>query len=98
MVGFNPKINNLHGMIPLARYDHLVISDSNVKVNSNYLSENVWYLKDESAGLVTNLIRGIGGKSPGALFENLHLNSFIIGNVSLSTLPAEGLLSGNRFL
>jgi len=31
---------------------------------------------------VSNLIRGVGGRSIGAVLENLHLNSFIIGSVS----------------
>ncbi len=82
-LGYNPKVNNLYGMMPLAEYDHMVISDSNVVVNSDYLKENVKYFKDENVGVVTNLIKGIGGDSVGALFENLHLNSFVIGNVSL---------------
>jgi ceramide glucosyltransferase len=32
-------------------------------------------------GLVCNLIKGIGGKTIGSIFENLHLNSFILGNI-----------------
>ncbi len=83
MLGFNPKVNNLYGMIPIANHDFMVISDSNVSVNKNYLRSNISYFKNEEVGIVTNLIKGIGGESVGALFENLHLNSFIIGNISL---------------
>ena len=83
VLGFNPKVNNLYGMFPLAENDFMVISDSNVSVDVNYLRENVKYFRDGRVGLVTNLIRGIGGQSLGAIFENLHLNSFVIGNVSL---------------
>ncbi len=82
-LGYNPKVNNLYGMMPLAEHDYMVISDSNVMVRKDYLRENVKYFADQKVGLVTNLIRGIGGESFGALFENLHLNSFVIGNVSL---------------
>ena len=51
-------------------------------VNENYLQEIMRHTADPSVGLVSNLIRGIGGRSLGAVFENLHLNSFIIGSVS----------------
>lgn len=83
MLGYNPKINNLYGMMPAAKHDYMVISDSNVSVNKDYLRENIKYFSDSEVGLVTNLIKGVGGKSLGALFENLHLNSFVIGNISL---------------
>ncbi len=82
MLGYNPKVNNLYGIMPLADYDYMVISDSNVIVREDYLKENVKYFADSRVGVVTNLIKGIGGDRIGALFENLHLNSFIIGNMS----------------
>lgn len=81
-LGYNPKVNNLYGMIPSASHDYMVISDSNVMVDKDYLSANIGYFKNKEVGIVTNLIKGIGGEGTGALFENLHLNSFIIGNVS----------------
>lgn len=82
-LGFNPKVNNLYGMMPAANYDYMVISDSNVLVDRDYLRSNISYFKKKEVGIVTNLIKGIGGESVGALFENLHLNSFVIGNISL---------------
>ncbi len=51
-------------------------------VDKNYLKEIMGHTKDPEVGLVSNLIQGVGGRSFGALFENLHLNSFIIGSVS----------------
>lgn len=93
-LGYNPKVNNLYAMMPLAEYDHMVISDSNVMVREDYLRENVKYFKDPKVGLVTNLIKGVGGESLGALFENLHLNSFIIGNVSLLDFAEREIVVG----
>lgn len=93
-LGFNPKINNLYGMMPLANYDYMVISDSNVIVDRDYLRSNIKYFKDKSVGLVTNLIKGVGGQGSGALFENLHLNSFVIGNVSLLNLARREIVVG----
>lgn len=94
VLGFNPKVNNLYGMLPLADYDLMVISDSNVAVRKDYLRENAKYFADEKVGLVTNLIRGVGGQSIGALFENLHLNSFVIGNVSFLDFAEREIVVG----
>jgi ceramide glucosyltransferase len=79
--GWNPKVNNMLPAYRKARYPYLLISDSNVMVESDYLSKVIQPLKDPEVGLVTNLIRGVGAKSIGSLFENLHLNSFVLGNV-----------------
>lgn len=81
-VGLNPKINNLIPAYRKSRHPYVLISDSNVMVDKNYLREIMQHTKDPGVGLVSNLIQGVGGRSMGALFENLHLNSFIIGSVS----------------
>jgi ceramide glucosyltransferase len=80
--GLNPKVNNLIPAYRKARHPYILISDSNVMVDKNYLREIMRHTKDPEVGLVSNLIRGVGGRSLGALFENLHLNSFIMGSVS----------------
>ena len=88
-VGYNPKVNNLVGMIPHARHEFMVISDSNVRVGPDYLRRNVAYFADDRVGLVSNLIRGAGGRGIAARLECLHLNSFVIGNVCLADLLAD---------
>ncbi|MCX7793836.1 MAG: ceramide glucosyltransferase [Thermodesulfovibrionales bacterium] len=79
--GLNPKINNLIPAYRAAKYDYILISDSNVMVDKNYLREIMKHMEDQEVGLVTNLIRGTGGRSIGSIFENLHLNTFILGSV-----------------
>ncbi len=79
--GWNPKVNNMLPAYRKARYPYLLISDSNVMVEQDYLKKMIQPMKDPQTGLVTNLIRGVGAKTLGSLFENLHLNSFVIGNV-----------------
>jgi ceramide glucosyltransferase len=59
----------------------ILISDSNVMVDPSYLRTIVKPMDDPEVGLVCNLIKGIGGKTLGSVFENLHLNSFILGNM-----------------
>jgi len=81
--GLNPKVNNLIPAYKKSSYQHILISDSNVMVDKNYLRELLRHVQqDPSVGLVSNMIHGIGGRSFGAILENLHLNSFIIGSVS----------------
>jgi ceramide glucosyltransferase len=79
--GLNPKVNNLLGAYRVAKYPLVLISDSNVSVGPDYLQETVSQLIDSNAGLLSNIIVGVGGKTLGAVLENLHLNSFIVGSV-----------------
>jgi ceramide glucosyltransferase len=79
--GLNPKVNNMLPAYGQARYPYILISDSNVMVDRDYLRKNIQLMANPKIGLVTNLIRGVGAKTIGSLFENLHLNSFILGNI-----------------
>jgi ceramide glucosyltransferase len=80
-IGLNPKVSNLYNMYERARYDHFVISDSNVRVGPGYVTDVIGRLSNEQVGLVTSLIRGRGATSAGAALENIHLNSFIATGV-----------------
>jgi ceramide glucosyltransferase len=79
--GLNPKVNNLIPACKRAKYDLILISDSNVRVERGYLGDIARHMEDPAVGLVSNMIRGVSGRSAGAVMENLHLNSFIIGSV-----------------
>jgi ceramide glucosyltransferase len=83
--GLNPKVNNLLPAYKASRYEHILISDSNVMVDEKYLMEITRHIENpvtgREVGLVSNIIKGVGGRSLGAVFENLHLNSFIMGSV-----------------
>lgn len=79
--GLNPKVNNLISAHRFSKYPFILISDSNVMVDKNYLREIIAHMENPAVGLVTNVIRGIRGRTIGSIFENLHLNSFIAGSV-----------------
>ncbi len=81
--GLNPKVNNLIPAYKKAKYGLILISDSNVRVEKDYLADISRHMDDPSVGLVSNMIRGLGGRSLGSVMENLHLNSFIAGSVCL---------------
>jgi ceramide glucosyltransferase len=79
--GLNPKVNNLIPAHKKAKYDLLLISDSNVRADKDYLTAIASHMTDPSVGLVSNMIKGVNGRTVGAVLENLHLNSFIVGSV-----------------
>jgi ceramide glucosyltransferase len=81
--GLNPKVNNLIPAYRIAKYQHILISDSNVIVDRGYLREIAKPMNDPEVGLVSNLIKGVGARSLGSIFENLHMNSFVMGSVCL---------------
>jgi ceramide glucosyltransferase len=56
--GSNGKVSNLINMLPLARYDKLVLADSDIAVPPGYLARVTAPLADPSIGVVTCLYRG----------------------------------------
>jgi ceramide glucosyltransferase len=79
----NPKVDNLIAAYEASQFPYVLISDSDVRVAGDYLQEIIKPMEDQKVGLVSNLIRGIGDRTFGALLENLHLNSFVIGHVAI---------------
>jgi ceramide glucosyltransferase len=57
VAGPNRKAGNLSNMMAAARYDHLVIADSDIRVRPDYLARVTAPLADPGVGLVTCLYR-----------------------------------------
>ena len=94
----NPKVISLQHMARVARYDHWLISDSNVRAHPEYLSAIAAEMADPNVGLVSSLIVGSGGHSLGAHCENLHLNTFVIAGVCLADLADMPCVVGKSML
>ncbi len=71
--GANPKAALLRQLEDRAGGDVLVISDSDIRVDPDYLRRVVAPLRDPQVGLVTCPYRGISAESLWAQFESLYL-------------------------
>jgi len=94
----NPKIDNLLGMLPRAKYDLALVSDSNVRAPSHYLRELATLYAAERPGLVTNLFAGVGEDSLGAALENVQLSGFCAAGIALPTVLGDPVLVGKSAL
>ncbi|MDA8171924.1 MAG: bacteriohopanetetrol glucosamine biosynthesis glycosyltransferase HpnI [Nitrospiraceae bacterium] len=80
-LGANRKVSNLYGLQENARYDLLAVSDSDMRVGSDYLKTVVSeYQGRADAGLVTSLYRISAPVTAGAALESL--------TIALDFIPA----------
>lgn len=84
--GTSSKVSNLINMMPLARYDYLVIADSDVRVKADYLVRVIAPLLDEGVGIVTCLYRGRPRPGLWSLLGSLFINEWFIPSVRLAAL------------
>lgn len=93
VLGSNLKVSNLLQMLPNARYDFLLINDSDIQVPETYLKQVMAPLADSSAGMTTSLFRCIPGRTIGSKLEALGISSDFVPGI----LCAKRLDGGIRF-
>jgi ceramide glucosyltransferase len=90
ILGTNVKVSNLAQMLPHARYEYLVVNDSDIRVERDYLARVPAPLADERVGMVTCLYRGIAAPTAGSQLESLGIGTdFIPGVLAARQLEGE---------
>ena len=93
ILGANVKVSNLAQMVAEARYDHLIVNDSDIRVEPDYLRRVTAPLSDSQVGMVTCLYRGVAGATLGSRLEALGIST----DFCPSVLAARQLEGGIRF-
>jgi ceramide glucosyltransferase len=93
VLGTNVKVSNLAQMLAETRYDHLIVNDSDIRVEADYLRRVIAPLAEPQVGLVTCLYRGVAGATLGSHLEALGIST----DFCPSVLAARQLEGGIRF-
>jgi ceramide glucosyltransferase len=93
ILGSNVKVSNLVQMLTAARYDYLIVNDSDIRVRPDYLRRLVAPLANPASGLVTCLYRGVACATLGSRLEALGIST----DFCPSVLAARQLEGGIRF-
>ena len=88
----NAKAFSLNRMVREAKYDVLVMSDSDVRVTPSLLSHLAQELQDDHIGLISCPYRAVPGKSLWSRLEAIGMNTELLGGVMVARM-----IEGMRF-
>jgi len=74
-LGPNVKVSNLEQMLASARFQHLIVNDSDIRVEPDYLRRVMAPLGDDGVGMVTCLYRGVAAPTLGSRLESLGISA-----------------------
>jgi len=92
-LGPNTKVSNLAQMLPAAQHEFLIVNDSDIRVEPDYLRRVMAPLADPAIGLVTCLYRGIANETLGSRLESLGISTDFCPGV-LVARQTEGIRFG----
>ena len=93
-LGANTKVSNLAQMLAVARHDYLVVNDSDIRVESDYLKTVISPLNNPEVGVVTCLYRGVAAPTLGSRLESLGISTDFCGGVLVARYVEGGLRFG----
>lgn len=74
-IGYNPKVNNMANGYPFAKYDLLLLSDSDVHVRPDFLTRMAIPFSNTGTGLVTAFYEATGARGLWGSMESLSVNA-----------------------
>ncbi|MGA9980172.1 MAG: bacteriohopanetetrol glucosamine biosynthesis glycosyltransferase HpnI [Candidatus Sulfotelmatobacter sp.] len=92
-LGANVKVSNLAQMLAEARYQYLLVNDSDIRVEADYLRRVMMPLANPEVGMVTCLYRGVAAATLGSRIESLGISTDFCAGV----LAARQLEGGLKF-
>ena len=92
-LGPNVKVSNLEHMLGSARYEHLIVNDSDIRVEPDYLRRIISPFTNEQVGMVTCLYRGVPASTLGSHLESLGIST----DFCAGALAARQIEGGLRF-
>lgn len=93
ILGANVKVSNLEQMLLHCRYEYLIVNDSDIRVEPDYLRRIISPLNVEGVGMVTCPYRGIAAYTFGSKIESLGISTDFFAGV----LAAKQIEGGLRF-
>ena len=84
--GRNRKVSNLINMMSMARHEFLVIADSDVGVQPDYLRRVTAPLLDGGVGIVTCAYRGVQREGLWSLLGSLFINEWFMPSVCVASI------------
>jgi ceramide glucosyltransferase len=93
-LGTNLKVSSLAQMLPAAKYEDILVNDSDIRVEPDYLSQVMAPLSDIKIGLVTCLYRGVPSSSLGSTLESLFIGTDFCAGVLAARLIEGGIHFG----
>ena len=92
-LGANVKVSNLAQMLLEAKHEIILVNDSDIRVQTDYLQRVTAPLADAQVGLVTCLYRGVPARTLGSRLESLGIST----DFSAGVFAARQLESSIRF-
>jgi ceramide glucosyltransferase len=77
-IGFNPKINNASNAAPFIKHDFILMSDSDVRVQPDFLRRMAAPFRDPKVGLVTAFYQATTPRGAWARLEGLSVNAHFL--------------------
>jgi ceramide glucosyltransferase len=94
ILGANVKVSNLEQMLAQSRYEHILVNDSDIRVQSDYLARIMRPMLDAYVGMVTCLYRGIAAPTLGSSLESLGISTDFAAGVLVARQIEGGLHFG----